>query len=67
LIWRLLQDSITHLTTVSFDSPAAPSTVQVPSGVMTQGTNTLRVEFAGPSPQTLVDDSTIGIKEEIPR
>ena len=67
MTWRLLQDYITYLTTVSFDSPAAPSTVEVPSGVMTQGTNTLRVEFAGPSRQTLVDDSTISFKEEIPR
>jgi len=53
----------TFLSTVSFNSPAANPIINVPAGILSQGTNTLRLEFSGPSSKTLVNDSSINITD----
>jgi len=49
------------------DAPFADSgeqLVEVPAGVMVQGSNTIRLEFAGTGAKTVLDDSSINITEE---
>ena len=57
--------SNTYIATVPFSS-SEWETVEVPTGVLEQGSNTIKLEFVGPSAKTLVEDSTIDIAQESP-
>jgi len=51
------------ITSLSLDSSLPPITI--PSGIITEGPNTLSIQFAGPTPITLLNDSAIEVTEEM--